>query len=420
MSQIQVRDSNGHAIPNVNVRISDGDLPSDASVLDIVTDKGGQQTWPIPKWPAQRYTLHANVEIVNGGKNDWWNKRYLPASVAVDPRQDGQFDNIVIQLEAAPFIGEESGFLRVQGRDFVTEQGQPWQFRGYSVHYAVNSFWPSSHPMDLEGVFDEMAELDANTMITIGMHASPWKQSNGWTCSPIEHPDYFQKLGLLLDKAEERRIRVAHAPLADIQYYAGDKQYFWRESCAVMRGRWNVIGRKGNESKHNGWYELDYLWPGEHGDNNDVTNVRVDMGGVLCSQGSKGGEENPAYPYLHVCEFEVKRKLPKMFLDIPLRQMMDGDFAGMATNRPTINIEPIFFHDTNPDNVGDRRSTDPRVAREMALMSASCAGTGFGASDALECKRLQPHAREIAKAFFDAMRASFIRPLAALDFQGQQ
>ena len=121
------------------------------------------------------------------------------------------------------------------------------------------------------------------------------------------------------------------------------------------------------------------------------------MGGVLCSQGSKGGEENPHFPYLHFCEFELRRDMPKMFVDAPLRQLMDGDFPGPATNRPTVSIEPILFNDTNPDHVGDERSTDPRVALELGVLTGTCAGG--------------------AEEYFRGLTAGFVRPLAALDFQ---
>jgi hypothetical protein len=254
-------------------------------------------------------------------------------------------------------------------------------------------------------MLDEPIELGANVIIGIGMHCSPWKTANGWRCTPEDYPQFYTKLAEIFDKAAARGIRIAWAPLADMQHYNGNKQLYWQHSCDVMKGRWNVLARKGNESLSNGWLESDYLFP-------------RDMGGVLCSQGSRGEERNPVLPYLDFVEFEVKRKLPKMFLDLPLRQMMDGDFRGTATNRPTINIEPMFFHDTNPDHVGDSRSTDPRVALEMGLMMGPCAGGAIGLSDGLECNRLQPHARHIAEEFFRSLKAAFVRPLAALDFQG--
>lgn len=302
------------------------------------------------------------------------------------------------------------GFLRVDGRNFVTEDGKPWQFRGYSSHYLLNCTI-GGYPCDnLDDVLDQIVDYGYNTVITIGLHASPWKVANGWALTPINHPEYFVKLVEMFDRCAAKGLRVAHAVWADAQYMPSsfNKQAFWNQSCDVMKGRWNVLARKGNESLHNGWNENDYNYP--------------DMGGVLYSQGSKGAEENPHVPYLHFCEFEVKRKLPKMFLDLPLRQMMDGDFAGPATNRPTINIEPMYFADTNPDHVGDKRSTDPRVALESGIMMAACAGGGFGCSLGLECRVLSEDSisDKCAKEFIRGLKAGFVRPLAALDFQGQK
>jgi len=306
--------------------------------------------------------------------------------------------------------GQESGWLHVQGRDFATDQNEPWQFRGWSAHYLLNCLI-GGYPCDpIDAVLDQVVDYGYNTLVTVGMHASPWKVANGWALTPLTHPDYFVRLAQLFDKAADRKLRVAHAPLADMQHYTGDKQAFWRESCAVMRGRWNLLPRKGNEDYSNGWHPNDYPFP-------------HDMTGLL-SQGSRGEGTNPRYnpyyPYLDWVEYEVVRKAPKMFLDLPLRQMQDGDFAGPATNRPTVNIEPMFFADTNPDHVGDARSTDPRVAREMALMMGACAGGAFGCSLGLECRVLPEGSisDQCARAFIQALKAVFLRPLAALDFQG--
>ena len=290
--------------------------------------------------------------------------------------------------------GKEHGQLHVEGRDFYTSDGRPWHFRGYTMHYLINQMWNGA---DLDRVLDEPIELGANVLISIGLHCSPWKTANGWRCTPLEHPDYFEQLGRLFDRCAERRIRIAHAPLADVQFYPGDIQLFWLRSCAVMRGRWNVIARKGNESAHNGWNEHDFRYP--------------NMQGVLTSQGSKGGEANPVEPYLDFCEFELRRDIPKMFVDAPLRQLMDGDFPGLATRRPTVSIEPIFFHHMNQDHVGDQRCTDPRVALELGVLTGLCAGGGFGASDGLDCQRLQPVARQCAEEYFRGMTAGFQRPL---------
>ncbi len=395
MAQIQVRDQHGAPVIGINVRLSIGHQSSDAAYDDRFTDLAGNTAWPNPLPSSEGYTLYVNYANVN--------PRYDKTSVFVDSLGD----NVPITLSLLN-VGFERGQLHTAGRDFYTEDGQPWQFRGYSVHYAINAMFPNSG-LDIDGVLDEMVELGYNTLVSIGMHASPWKTANGWRCTPIEHPDYFIKLAELFDKVAAKGLRIAHAPLADMQHLPSsfDKQKFWRDSCAVMAGRWNVIARKGNESRHNGWHQNDYQYP--------------NMGGVLCSQGSKGGEQNPIQPYLDFEEFELRRDLPKMFVDAPLRQLNDGDFHGATgpINKPIVSIEPIFFHDTNPDHVGDERSTDPRVALELGVLTGTCAGGAFGSSHSLECKRLQPLARQCASEYSRGIRAAFLRPLAALDFQGQ-
>jgi hypothetical protein len=186
-----------------------------------------------------------------------------------------------------------------------------------------------------------------------------------------------------------------------------------------MAGRPLLFARKGNEMDHNGWHQ-----------NDPIYQFPADMGGVLTSNGSIGEDMPPRIPYLQWCEHELRRDLPKMFVDAPLRQVMDGDFVqddpgtpqhgkkGVPTDRATVSIEPIFFHHVNPDSVGDPRSTDPRVALELGLLTGLCAGGAFGASDGLECKRLQPLARQCAAEYVRGLRASFQRPLARLDFQG--
>lgn len=394
MAQVKLR-NNGSPLPvQLNVRLALGNLSSDEAYDDRFTDFASNTAWPNPLDSNKGYTLYVNDRNVRD--------EYEMVKVWIP-----NFNNDVeIEVPKKPPIGKESGFLHVEGRNFVTEQGQPWQFRGYSSHYLQNCFVGGYPTHFINDVLDQINEYGYNTIISIGHHNSPWKQANGWAYGPHTDPNYFHNLGKLLDLCADKKIRVAHAIMADMQFATFDPQWFFRESCAVLAGRWNVLARKGNENKHNGYDPRNFAYP--------------NMGGVLCSQGSHGDQVNPYTPYLDFCEFEVKRSLPKMFLDLPLRQMMDGDFAGPATNRPTINIEPMYFADTNPDHVGDNRSTDPRVALESGIMMAACAGGGFGCSLGLECKVLAPGSisDQCAREFIRGLKAGFVRPLAALDFQG--
>jgi len=400
MAQIQIRDVAGAPISGINVRLALGHQSSDEAYDDRFTDLAGNTAWPNPLPSHDGYTLYVNHANVN------------PAFEQTQAHVPDLGTDVPFVLSRVPAQGQEQGFLGIDGRNFITDDGRPWQFRGYSTHYLPNCVASGYACSPIRDVLAQVAEYGYNTLVSVGMHASPWKVVNNWAFNPITHPDYFTILGQMFDAAEDAKLRVAHAPLADMQHLPAnfDKQWFWRESCAVMKGRWNVLPRKGNEDYSNGWHPAYYHFP--------------DMGGLLLSHGSRGegtsNKYNPYFPYLNWVEYEVVRRAPKMFLDLPLRQMMDGDFAGPATNCPTVNIEPMYFADTNPDHVGDARSTDPRVALEMGVMMAACAGGAFGCSWGLECKVLPAGSisDQCAREFIRGLKAGFVRPLAALDFQG--
>lgn len=299
-------------------------------------------------------------------------------------------------LSAGSFRTLKTGFLRAPlgSMDFIDDEGKPWPFAGYTSHLLLVNM---KKGQNVAPVLDEAISYGANTLIVIGMHLSQWKKDNGFYYDPQE-PGHYERLAQLFDMCANKSLRVCYRMFADARGVPMEQlQDTWRRSCQVMRGRWNVFATKGNESSQNDWREDDFNFP--------------DMGGVLCSQGSKGGEKNPHVPYLDFCEYEVRRDF-KMLYDAGtgMRQLFDGDFAGPATNRPTLDIEPGFFHDSPRDKWGDERFTDPKLALALgAATGLNCAGGGFGASDALEGLILQPRAAECATAYFRGLYAGFVR-----------
>lgn len=307
----------------------------------------------------------------------------------------------------APAVAEreERGFLRVGGPErspyFVDEDNQPWQLRGYSTHL----FLPEMAKRDLAPIIAEAKGYGYNTLITIGTHLSQWKRDNGFVMDPLSS-DYPERLARMFDMAAEQKMRVAHAVLADAQFpMTGDQQRrIIAISAAVMRGRWNVIARKGNESNVNGWdpFGLDF----------------GDLGGVLWSQGSSGEGNVPHFPHGDFSEWESRRQ--------PFHKSMDDSGAGILEQHsgyktpegvqfgpwrcPVVMIEGKYFHDTPQDKWGDHRDTDPALALAQGLqIGASCAGGGFGASDSNECLPLQPNAAECARQQARGMKAAFLR-----------
>lgn len=299
-----------------------------------------------------------------------------------------------------PPVGEEHGFIRARGIEFVDENDRPWPFLGYTIHTWLNTLILDG-PEAFNRMLDEPIELGYNTILGHAMHLAPFK--TGWPqatrLDPVEHSNFYDKLAEGFDIAAARKIRIANGIFADLQYARpgfGAKQHFLR-CCEVMRGRWNVFARKGNEPGVNGWYVGDYTFP--------------DMQGVLTSQGQAGVDTPPDRPFLDFVEYAPTRGW-KWLLDSGsgMRQIHMGDTQWGRVDVPLINAEPQFFHDGRTDEVGDDRLNDPKLALALGVATTSnCEGGAFGASHALIGRRLQPRARECASEFMRGARAGFVR-----------
>lgn len=311
--------------------------------------------------------------------------RWPPASAAPNP-------------EPAADPSYAQGFLTCHGMDFYAGE-TPWLFAGIATHLLLNLMFEDGGEDRVRGLLRSWKAVGANTTIVIGLHASPWKDANGYRLDPTQHPDYFDKLGRMFDLHADEGMRCMFRVFADLQYMPQgfDARGHFQRCCEVMRGRWNVFATKGNESNVNGWREDDYQFP--------------DMHGVLTSQGSQGEENNPHVPYLDFCEFEVTRGRKRLYDNgAGMRQLFDGDFQGPATQRPTLSIEPTAFNDVSPDHVGDTRETDWKVALAMAAnIGANCAGGGLTMSKPMECKPMTAGDEQIAQQWFRGLRAGYVR-----------
>lgn len=282
-----------------------------------------------------------------------------------------------------------------------TNQGKPWQFRGYTTHTLLCSIKKGE---DITPLLNEAKGYGGNTLITIGTHLSQWKKDHGFYLNPLDS-GYQDLLASLFDQTAESGLRVAHAVLADVQSVSrSDQQRIWDLSSEVMKGRWNVLPRIGNEWTVNGWYPADF--------------TRHDTGGSLDSRGSVGVNEPPFQDYWRWAEWESRRG--------PLYKAMDDNGAGcLELNHgygtsgggsvgpfrcPVVVIEPAFFNDTTPDGFGDDRWTSPDLALMMGMeIGSNSAGGGFGSSQSLICQPNGSIAAECARQFFRGLKATFLR-----------
>src|SRR5258708_2757288 len=206
----------------------------------------------------------------------------------------------------------------------------------------------------------------------------------------------------MYDACAAKGLRVASAVLADVQGVNGPQQFaIWHLAWDVSRNRWNVFLRVGNEDGANGYDCGGFDRP-------------QNMGGVLCSRGSRGINTPPHPNHWDFAEWEPRRD--------PTFKALDDAGAGILELRhgyaqypggvpvPLVVIEPPFFHDSPHDQWGDTRWTDPRLALQLGLnIGANCPGGAFGASDGLICQPLQPRAAECARQFFRGLRGAFLR-----------
>lgn len=141
MAQIQVRDSDGHGIPRISIRIIEGARLNPVvgdDIFDYDTDLAGNKTWPIPKWPTNvPYTLLLNATDVNSqfeqGK-----------VVQVPAAQNGQYGDIAITLDRpslpVPALGPvRAGIVRADNRSWRDDSGLFYPL-GASLFWALSGW----------------------------------------------------------------------------------------------------------------------------------------------------------------------------------------------------------------------------------------------------------------------------------------
>jgi len=298
--------------------------------------------------------------------------------------------------------GPERGFLHTDGHKIRTEAGEEWGFFGYTMHTLPTS---AKNGDDLSAILADPIVLGYNVIVTIGTHLSQWKKDNGFYLDPFA-PGYQEALTLMFDTCALKGLRVAHAALADCQGLNQQQiQHIWDLNVDVARGRWNVLLRVGNEDLANG-YDCGTL------------NRPSNMGGVLCSRGSRGIDTPPHPSAWDFIEWEGRRDPMHKALDdsgsgvLELLAGYDGTHGHVGPfSCPVIHIEPPFFHDTNPDMYGDGRWTSPADALTLgAGISLYAPGGAFGCSNGLVCRPIgNGVARECGEQFIRGLRAGFVR-----------
>lgn len=322
-----------------------------------------------------------------------WGIDAVLADIANQPYTEGPGSHPDEMLSTGYPSKPESGVLTVRGRDFYNDDGRPWVFAGYHAHLLL-----IRSPDEIRARIQEARGYGANAVIVIGCHLSDWKRQNGYLYDPRD-PSHPGRLAQLFDIAADESMRVCYKALADCQGVSvSDQRAIWTTAGNVARGRWNVLLSLGNEGDSNGWTPGDFA-------------PMPDPQGVLQSKGDKNGDQPPYTPPWDFAEFESRRDLPKALTDASCTELFYGwdGYRGIQ-DRPIVNIEPVFFSDTDPDKWGDHRWTDPAMARTLGgYIAVGCAGGGFGASDGMEGLPLQARAADCARQFYLGLRSAYRR-----------
>lgn len=295
----------------------------------------------------------------------------------------------------------QSGFLhtcsvRPSGPDLCDDSGQPWLFAGYDTYTLLAN---AAHGHDITPVLDEAAGYGYNVAVVLGMDLGPWSKDHSYDLDPRD-PRWPGLVAQLFDDAAQRQMRVFFAVFQQAQPLSdAEQKAVWQRACDVARGRWNVILALGNEDDVNGWRHENF------------PRCNGDMGGVLLSTGSRGINNPPTPPNWDIALWEPRRG--------PLHKAMDDAGAGVleqhagypgfpAVTVPVVEIEPPFFNNVTPDQFGDQRWTDPKLALQLGLeIGSNSAGGSYGDSYSLigEPSRCQ----ECARQFIRGLRAAFQR-----------
>lgn len=335
-------------------------------------------------------------------------ERNVPYVVTVDApgfapyreRHDNLFQDIDISLKPA---AQQSGRLYVQNYDnqrfdFMTENdGKPWCLAGYAT-FTIMSEIQKGH--DIGPILDEGILLGANTLVALGMDMGQFAHDHGFAVDPRD-PNWQGWLVKLFDECAKRSMRCALGVFQQAQVLSdSETQQTWAKACEVARGRWNVLLRAGNEDDVNGW------------DHNELPRPQ-NMGGVLCSTGSRGINNPPVPQNWDFAEWEPRRDPFKKAIDdagAGSWEMYDGYPGFPAVKMPIVCIEPPFFHESSHDQYGDFRWHEPWKALTLGLnIGANFCGGVFGSSASLECQPNGPVASECARQFFRGLKSGFQR-----------
>lgn len=372
MSQIRVQDTNGNGIGDINIRISEGTKSSDEAIFDYKTNDDGSQTWPIPYWGVQDYTLHVNKRYVNEAYGT--SETYVPKPVS------GEYGDIGISLALQPLAPVE-----VRGVDFISNG------KRLILSEVTNflQFYRFKRQEDMTPTLYPGFNMDR---VTLSMKWVP--EQLGWPVLDMVNDPAFQPLlrdFLTWKRSVGRRSELT--VVCDRRDLGRDQQWAARLlnlTYEVVQDLKENVVEFGNEVLDGEqMLDLPYL----------VANVN--RHGVVSCSGSPTTGSAPPEPYLDYCANHLRRdSLSKMLADGNYGEQVYGSWDDFhATHRPMLTNE---MKGAGEQESGSRY-TDTNIALECGRIFASRCGGCFHATDAVFSRPLGPTQERCRQAFIDGI-----------------
>lgn len=381
MAQLKVRDENGAGVQGIGIRIAIGSGSSDEAVFDVVTDKEGNQGWPIPFWPIQRYALHVNMREANGTPLRH-NPLFGETRVIVDHGND--VDIVLPTAENAPATGELERLVRIDtaAHRFITESGRPQFLRGTTSYLLYKRFLDGE---DLRPLLDQYQELGINLVRLFGMVTS----FAHWHPQEYLGRGYYQRIPEFMDLTDSFGQYVLWTACADtgaIMPNENESLGHMRQTLEQLRPKRNKLFSFVNEQ-------------GQH--ENGINRARAFaelrgaglLDGLMFDTGSFGEDAPCEAPFGTHVVLHVRRAYPShvkdcCVLDHPNR-----------VNAP--HLEVLL---DEPDRYGEGGNMSLENARDSAATSYTSLGFVFHSADGVQSRKFSGRTLEMARTVFPILR----------------
>lgn len=181
MSQIRVKDQFGNGLGGIPIRVAEGNNSSESAPFDYKTNDDGSQTWPIPFWPQQRYTLYVN-------DGPYAQPTFSADSRAVDPPfQDVDF---TLTRTGAAHTTTEPRVLHRDGNDLKDPDGRIVRLEGATFFPAHWLLLEKGKDAILPSVREVTSRYGVNCFVLFGMSVNV--QRNLFGADPFDPSKYGQ------------------------------------------------------------------------------------------------------------------------------------------------------------------------------------------------------------------------------------